>query len=50
VSAKMTSEELLNILTGNYKENDVVGLTVVDFMPWDPINFKNTLSELDIFK
>ncbi|WP_164669356.1 hypothetical protein [Virgibacillus doumboii] len=46
----MTPEELLNILTGIFKENDVVGLTVVEFLPWDSIHLKNTLSELDIFR
>ncbi|MFD1416093.1 arginase family protein [Oceanobacillus jeddahense] len=49
-SGKMTPEELLNILTGIFKENDVVGLTVAEFLPWDDINLKNTLSALDIFK
>ncbi|UJL47743.1 arginase family protein [Virgibacillus sp. NKC19-16] len=49
-SGKMTPEELLNILTGLFKENDVVGLTVAEYLPWDAINLKNTLSELDIFK
>lgn len=47
---KMTPEELLNLLTGIFKENDVVGLTVAEFLPWDSINLKNTLSKLDIFR
>lgn len=49
-SGKMTPEELLNILTGIFKVNDVVGLTVAEFLPWDSINLKTTLSELDIFR
>lgn len=49
-SGKMTPEELLNILTGVFKENDVVGLTVAEYLPWDAINLKNMLSGLDIFK
>lgn len=47
---KMTPNELLEILTGIFKTNDVVGFTVAEFLPWDSINIKNTLSELDIFK
>jgi len=49
-SGKMTPVELLNILTGIFKENDVVGLTVAEFLPWDSINLKTTLSELGIFR
>lgn len=48
-SGKMTPEELLNILTDIFKENQVVGLTVAEFLPWDEITLKNTLSALDIF-
>lgn len=49
-SGKMTLKELFNILKGIFKENDVVGLTIAEFLPWDAINLKNILSELDIFK
>lgn len=49
-SGKMTPKELLNILKGIFKENDVVGLTIAEFLPWDSINLKNILSELDIFE
>ncbi|MED4240967.1 arginase family protein [Priestia megaterium] len=49
-SGKMTPKELLNILKGIFEENDVVGLTIAEFLPWDSINLKNILSELDIFE
>ncbi|MHA7768537.1 arginase family protein [Bacillus atrophaeus] len=47
---KMTLKELLHILKGIFKENDVVGFTVAEFLPWDSINLKNLLAELDIFE
>lgn len=49
-SGKMTPKELLEILTGIFKGNDVVGLTVAEFLPWDYINLKTMLYELDIFR
>ena len=49
-AGKMTLNELVNILKGIFKENDVVGLTIAEFLPWDAINLKNMLSELDIFR
>lgn len=49
-SGKMSLVELLHILKGLFKENDVVGLTIAEFLPWDTINLKNILSELDIFE
>lgn len=49
-SGKMTPKELLEILTGISKENDVVGLTIAEFLPWDYINLKTMLSDLNIFR
>lgn len=49
-SGKMTLGEVVSILKGISEENDVVGLTVAEFLPWDAINLKNTLSDLDIFR
>ncbi|MEK4313898.1 arginase family protein [Bacillus sp. FSL P4-0334] len=49
-SGKMTLKELLNILKGVFKENDVVGFTIAEFLPWDSINLKNLLAELEIFE
>ena len=49
-SGKMTLEELLALLIGIFRENEVVGLTIAEFLPWDAINLRNILSELDIFK
>ncbi|MDA1530328.1 arginase family protein [Bacillus cereus group sp. TH260-2LC] len=49
-SGKMTPKALLNILKGIFEENDVVGLTIAEFLPWDAINLKNILCKLDIFK
>jgi len=48
-SGKMSLKELMEILRGIFKENDVVGFTIAEFLPWDAINLKNILSELDIF-
>lgn len=49
-SGKMTLKELLNILKGLFNVNDVVGLTIAEYLPWDAINLKNILSELEIFE
>lgn len=49
ISGKMTLKELLSILKGIFEENEVVGLTIAEYLPWDVINLKNILSELDIF-
>lgn len=49
-SGKMTLIELLNILKGIFNDNEVVGLTIAEFLPWDAINLRNLLLELDIFK
>ncbi|HFJ9405446.1 TPA: arginase family protein [Bacillus paranthracis] len=49
-SGKMTPKALLNVLKGIFEENDVVGLTIAEFLPWDAINLKNILCKLDIFK
>ncbi|MBN7742861.1 arginase family protein [Bacillus velezensis] len=49
-SGKMTLKESLNILKGVFKENDVIGFSIAEFLPWDSINLKNLLAELDIFK
>lgn len=49
-SGKMTPKELLEILTGIFKGNDVVGLTIAEFLPWDYINLKTMLSDLNIFR
>ncbi|MDM8101659.1 arginase family protein [Oceanobacillus oncorhynchi] len=49
-SGKMTPGELVNILKGIFEENEIVGFTIAEFLPWDSINLKNIFSELDIFK
>lgn len=49
-AGKMTLEELLEILLNLFKENDVVGFSIAEFLPWDIINLKNLLSKLSIFK
>ena len=49
-SGKMTIKELMDVLKGIFNENEVVGLTIAEFLPWDAINLNNLLSELDIFK
>lgn len=49
-SGTMAPRELMNILPELFKENDIVGLTVAEYMPWDAIQLKNMLSGLDIFR
>lgn len=49
-SGKMTLNELMDILKSIFKENEVVGLTIAEYLPWDALNLKNILFELDIFK
>lgn len=46
---KMTPEKLVDILTGIFQNNEVVGLTIAEYLPWDAIYLKNTLANLDIF-
>lgn len=48
-SGKMSLKQLMEILKGIFKDNDVVGFTIAEFLPWDVINLKDILSELDIF-
>ncbi|MDW4230171.1 MULTISPECIES: hypothetical protein [Staphylococcus] len=40
---------LNDILKGISENNDIVGFTVAECMPWDEINLKNTLKDLNIF-
>lgn len=50
VPGKMSLSELNDILQGLSKHNDVVGLTIAEYMPWDAINLRKSLSDLDIFQ
>lgn len=47
---KMSLQHLFEILQGVFSHNNVVGLTISEYMPWDAINLQKTLSDLDIFK
>jgi len=47
---RMTPEKLVEILTGVFQNNEVVGLTIAEYLPWDAVYLKNTLAKLDIFK
>jgi arginase len=49
-AGKMTLEELIDILSGVFSKNEVVGLTIAEFLPWDIINLKNIFAKLNIFK
>lgn len=49
-AGKMTLKKLVNILEGVFNNNDVVGFTIAEFLPWDIINLKSVLSDLEIFK
>ncbi|AYW47145.1 arginase [Tetragenococcus osmophilus] len=46
---RMTPEKLVDILTGIFQNNEVVGLTIAEYLPWDAIYLKNALANLDIF-
>ncbi|WP_436863057.1 arginase family protein [Staphylococcus caeli] len=49
-SGQMSLSRLNEILTGISQNNDVVGFTVAEYMPWDEINLKNALKDLNIFQ
>ncbi|MDT0652612.1 arginase family protein [Staphylococcus epidermidis] len=49
-AGKMSLSRLSEILQGLFTNNDVVGFTIAEYMPWDEINLKDILKDLDIFK
>ncbi|HJG38685.1 MAG: arginase family protein [Staphylococcus saprophyticus] len=48
-AGQMSLSHLNDILKGISENNDIVGFTVAEYMPWDEINLKNTLKDLNIF-
>ncbi len=48
-SGKMTLTELLTITKSLSDKSEIVGLTIAEYLPWDAINLKNILAQLDIF-
>lgn len=48
-SGQMSLKQLNDILTGLFNNNDVVGFTIAEYLPWDQINLKNIFSRLNIF-
>jgi len=49
-AGNMTLNQLAEILKIVSDSSEIVGLTIAEYLPWDAINLKNTLSELDILK
>lgn len=49
-AGNMTLNQLAEILKMVSDSSDIVGLTIAEYLPWDAINLKNTLSVLDILK
>lgn len=49
-SGKMSLSRLNDILKGISENNDIVGFTVAEYMPWDEINLSNIFKDLNIFK
>lgn len=48
-SGTMTLDLLQSILIKAMENNDVVGFTVAEFLPWDDLNLKRMLGSLSIF-
>lgn len=48
-SGQMSLSQLNDILTGISKNNEIVGFTVAEYMPWDEMNLRNVLKDLNIF-
>lgn len=49
-SGQMSLKQLNDILSGLFNNNDVVGFTVAEYLPWDQISLKNIFSKLNIFE
>lgn len=49
-AGQMSLARLNEILNGISENNEIVGLTVAEYMPWDEMNLRNTLKDLDILK
>lgn len=48
-AGQMSLSHLNDILKGITEHNDIVGFTVAEYMPWDEMNLRNTLKDLNIF-
>ena len=49
-SGQMSLNQLSDILIGLSKNNNVVGFTIAEYLPWDQINLKKIFSKLNIFE
>lgn len=47
---RMTLKQVFDLLTMISTQNDLVGLSIAEHMPWDAINLRNGLANLPIFK
>lgn len=47
---EMTLEQIVRIFKDLANETELVGLGIAEHMPWDAINLRNALAEIDIFK
>lgn len=48
-AGKMSLNELEEILTGLFENNEIVGFTIAEYLPWDQMNLKNIFNKLNIF-
>ncbi|MFV0560822.1 MAG: arginase family protein [Enterococcus sp.] len=48
-AGSMSLLEVTSVLTNLFEYNDIVGLTIAEYLPWDAIKLKNLLNKLSIF-
>lgn len=48
-AGKMSLNELEEMLTGLFENNEIVGFTIAEYLPWDQMNLKNIFNKLNIF-
>lgn len=48
-AGNMSVLEITSILTKLFDNNDIVGLTIAEYLPWDAIELKRLLNKLEIF-
>lgn len=49
-AGKMSPANLLVLLKDIFQKNDVVGLTIAEYLPWDVVELQKIFSELPIFE
>lgn len=49
-SGKMTPQYLLQLLQHLFKQHNIVGLTIAEYLPWDAVYLQQLFAQLNIFK